>query len=399
MNKIDEGSLIKLARDLIRIPSVTKGIDRGDEKEIADFLAKRMKEIGLKVSLQEATKGRPNVIGVLQGSGGGNTLMLNGHMDTVEAHGMKIDPFGGEVKRGRIYGRGASDMKGAIAAMITVCETIKEFDIELKGNLVISCCADEEGRGLGGERLAKSGVKADMAIVGEPTELKLGIANKGLTFIDIIAKGKAAHGSSPELGENAILYMNDVINILRNDYSRILNKKKHPVLGRPTFNIGYIEGGYRPNVVPDFCKISIDRRMIPGESYRSVMDEINQVIKKVRAKNPKIKIKAKGLNWIKCLPMEISAKEYVVKSVAKNLKYVTRKEPKIIGVPYWCDASSIVNIMKVPALIFGPGSLKQAHSSSEFIEINKLTTFAKTILLTTLDICNKDSIKTNPLKP
>jgi acetylornithine deacetylase/succinyl-diaminopimelate desuccinylase-like protein len=180
--------------------------------------------------------------------------------------------------------------------------------------------------------------------------------------------------------------MNKIINLLNSEYSKALNKKKHPILGSPTFNIGFIEGGYRANVVPDFCRISIDRRLIPGENYRSVVKEIKKIIKKSRIND----IEVKALNWIKCNPMEISANELIVKSVSKNLKAITNMKPKIAGIPYWCDASSFVNIMKTPTLIFGPGELEQAHSSSEFISIKKLKIFAKTIFLTILDICNKE---------
>ena len=199
--EINEKKLIQLIKDLIRIPSFVKGIDYGCEKDIAEFLAKRLKEAGFKVFLQEVMKDRPNVIGILQGKGNGYSLMLNGHLDTVEVNKMKINPFSGEVKNGRIYGRGAADMKGALAAMIIASEAIKELNFELKGDLIISGCVDEEGKGIGGKYLAESGLKADMAIVGEPTGLKLGIAHKGLTFIDIIAKGKAIHGSCPKLGK------------------------------------------------------------------------------------------------------------------------------------------------------------------------------------------------------
>ncbi|MEM2843344.1 MAG: M20/M25/M40 family metallo-hydrolase, partial [Candidatus Bathyarchaeia archaeon] len=129
-----------------------------------------------------------------------------------------------------------------------------------------------------------------------------------------------------------------------------------------------------------------DRRLIPGESYYSVVKEINKIIKKLKIKD----VKVKALNWIKCIPMEISAKEPIVKFVSKNLEAITSRKPKIVGIPYWCDASSFVNIMKVPTLVFGPGELEQAHSSSEFISIKKLILFAKIIFLTSLDICTKE---------
>ncbi len=389
-DKIDESSLTNLTRELIEIPSFVTGIDQGSEKEIANFISKTLSEAGFETYLQEVTKDRPNVVGILRGKGGGYTLMLNGHLDTVETHGMKIDPFSGRVQDGRIYGRGAADMKGALAAMIIAGKAIKESNVSLKGDLIISGCADEEGKGTGGEHLAKSGLKVDMAIVGEPTELDLGIAQKGLTYIDITVEGKAAHGSSPEKGKNAILVMNEIISRLNSTYLAKLNKKEHRLLGKPTLNIGFIEGGYRPNVVADFCKISIDRRIIPGEDCQTVEREINEVVSEFQTKDPDVKVKVDVLKWTKCLPSEISAEETIVRSVSQNLKHMTGREPRIIGAPYWTDAGSFVNLMKVPTLIFGPGELEQAHSSSESIPIDKLVAFAKTILLTALDICTRE---------
>jgi len=393
--KIDENSLIDLTKELIKIPSFVTGIGEGSEKEIANFIAKTLSEAGFETHLQEVTRDRPNVVGIMRGTGGGSNLMLNGHLDTIETHGMKIDPFGGRVQDGRIYGRGASDMKGALAAMIIAAKTIKESGLSLKGDLIISGCADEEGKGMGGEYLAKSGLKADMAVVGEPTELDLAIAQKGLTFIDIAVEGKAAHGSSPEKGKNAILVMNEIINRLNSTYLTELNRRQHPLLGKPTLNIGFIEGGFRPNVVADFCRISIDRRIIPGEDCQTIEREINEIIKELQTKDPDIKVKVDVMKWAKCLPSEISPQETIVKSVSENLRDVTGREPRIIGAPYWTDAGSFVNLVKIPTLIFGPGELEQAHSSSESIPIDKLVAFSKIILLTALDICSREKTKNN----
>ncbi|MEM3381247.1 MAG: ArgE/DapE family deacylase [Candidatus Bathyarchaeia archaeon] len=388
MDLIDESDLIELTRKLINIPSPVRGIDHGCEEEIAKYLYKRLGDSGFEVHLQDVAEGRPNVIGILHGAGGGYSLMLNGHLDTIETEGMTIEPYGGEVKDGRIYGRGASDMKGALAAMVVACEAAKESNIQLKGDVIFAGSADEEGRGSGGEYLAKSGLKADMAIVGEPTGLSLGIAHKGLTFIEIKTYGKAAHGSNPNLGKNAILTMNKIINILDTKYLERLNGRKHPVLGTPTFNIGLIEGGYRPNVVPDSCRMLVDRRIVPGEDYTSVLNELNEILDELRSGDPDAKYQVEAIDWIKCSPMETPKDALIVKTVKENLKSISGIEAEIGGLPYWCDAGSISNIMKIPTLVFGPGDLEQAHSSTESIDITKLKIYAKTILKTIIDICS-----------
>ncbi|MGQ9544051.1 MAG: M20 family metallopeptidase [Candidatus Bathyarchaeia archaeon] len=387
MDLIDESGLVELTRNLIRIPSSVRGLNYGCEENIAKYLYKRLEDSGFEVHLQKVMEGRPNVVGILRGVGGGYNLMLNGHLDTIETEGMEVDPYAGEVRGGRIYGRGAADMKGALAAMVVACEAAKESNVELRGDLIFSGCADEEGRGTGGEYLARSGLKADMAIVGEPTGLNLGIAHKGLTFIEVRTYGKATHGSSPHLGKNAILIMNRVINLLNTKYHARLSNRKHPILGTPTFNIGLIEGGYRPNVVPDSCKMLIDRRIVPGEDYRSVLNELNEVLSELRSEDPEVKFQVEAIDWIKCSPMETSKDELIVKTVRESLKAVSGVEAEVGGLPYWCDAGSISNIMKIPTLIFGPGELEQAHSSTENIKITDLTIYAKTILKTIMDIC------------
>lgn len=385
---INESKLVELTRKLISIPSPVRGLDYGCEGEIATYLYRRLRDSGFEVQLQNVSEGRPNILGILRGEGGGYNLMLNGHLDTIETEGMTVDPYGGEVKDGRIYGRGASDMKGALAAMVVACEAAKESNIRLKGDVIFAGCADEEGRGSGGEYLARSGLRADMAIVGEPTGLSLGIAHKGLTFIEIKTYGKAAHGSNPNLGKNAILTMNKIINILNTKYLERLNSRKHPVLGAPTFNIGLIEGGYRPNVVPDSCRIQVDRRIIPGEDYRSVLTELNEILTELRADDRDAEYQVEAIDWIKCSPMETPKDALIVKTVKENLKLISGIEPEIGGLPYWCDAGSISNIMRIPTLVFGPGDLEQAHSSTESIDITKLKIYAETILKTIIDICS-----------
>jgi acetylornithine deacetylase/succinyl-diaminopimelate desuccinylase len=386
---IREGELIQLTQKLIQIPSEVKGIDNGNEKAIAQFIAERLEAAGFTTRTQEMAKNRPNVIAVLPGSSDGVNLMLNGHIDTIEGKGMTVNPFGGEVKDGRIYGRGAADMKGAIAAMIVASEAIHRAEIDLAGDLTITACVDEEGRGMGTETLVDSGVRCDAAIVGEPTNMQIGIAHKGVIFIEITTRGHAAHGSTPQHGINAITAMTRAISALTEQLPTVLDQRTHPILGKPTFNIGFIEGGYRPNVVPDFCKIGIDRRLVPGESYHSAIAEIQQILEELREQHSELNFELHGTDWIKSQPMVLSEDAPIVKTLKKHVLATTGTQPVVTTLPFWCDASTLVNKARIPTAVFGPGEIRQAHSAFESIDITNLTTYARILVSTVLGTCNE----------
>ncbi len=387
--RINERELVSLTQSLVRIPSMIRGVDSGDESKIAEFIASRLEKSGFSVKLQEAKAGRPNVIATLKGEGDGYNLMLNGHLDTVEATGMTIDPFAAKVKDRCLYGRGAADMKAALAAFIHVAEIIKQTGVKLRGNLIVSGCADEEGMAKGGEVMAKSGLDAHLAVVGEPTGMRVCIGHKGLAFIMLKTFGKATHGSAPELGVNAILAMNRLLTALSSELPRRFKQQCHPLLGSPTFNVGMIRGGYRANVVPDFCEVEIDRRLIPGETTQTALQEIRAVIEKVRRQDSTLRVEVSALEWVKAMPMEIPRNEYIVIAMCRSFEAVTGKKAEIATVPYWTDASSFVNLAKIPTVVFGPGELVQAHSAAEYIDIDALVTFAKVIALLALDVCTK----------
>lgn len=389
-------ALVSLTQDLIRIPSAVKGIDEGDELEIANFVARRLENSGFEVKLQEPRQGRPNVIGMLKGSGGGYNLMLNGHLDTVETTGMTVDALSGRIEEGKIYGRGSVDMKGALAAFLLIGENVKRLGLELKGNLIISGCMDEEGRAIGSQFMAKSLIGIDSAIVGEATGMKIGVAHKGLTFITLRTYGKATHGSSPQHGINAIMAMSRVLNALDMELPTTFDKKSNAVLGSPNYNVGLIRGGYRANVVPDLCEAEIDRRMIPGETIQSVLEEIEDILDKLRVKDPSLKVEADALDWVKAFPMNVSKDEPIVQSISKSLKTIGMK-PEITKLSYWTDASSFVNLANIPTVVFGPGDIRQAHSATEHIEVDELLTYARTMALTVHDYCNRKKLHNSAL--
>jgi len=389
LDEIGRDTLVSLAQELIRIPSAVKGIDEGRELEMANFIAQRLENSGFKVTLQEPREGRPNVIATLRGTGGGCSLMLNGHLDTVETEGMTVEPLTGKVKDGELYGRGSVDMKGALAAFILIGETVQRLGVELKGDLIISGCVDEEGRAIGSQAMAKSLSGIDAAIVGEATGMKIGTAHKGLTFITLRTHGKATHGSSPQHGINAIMAMNQVLTAFDDELPKRFEERRHPTLGPPTYNVGVIRGGYRANVVPDRCEVEIDRRMVPGETVQSVLGETEAILGRLRQQDPTLKVEADVLDWVKALPMEVSKDEPVIRCISKSLRNIG-KEPELTTLPYWTDASSFVNLAHIPAVVFGPGDISQAHSATEHIDIEELYTYAKVTALTALNFCNRE---------
>jgi len=398
LDLVDRKELINFIRDLIRIPS-HKGVE-DRERKIAEFLVKWLSKNGVKGKLQKVVENRYNVIATIKGIGKGPSLLFNGHMDTVQPFGMK-DPYSAEVKDGRIWGRGTADMKSGLGAMAYALITIQRSGIRLKGDLIFAGVIGEENISEGTQYLVKHGPIADMAIVGEPTSLKVAAAHKGIQWIEVIVKGKSAHASVPYEGINAIVNTAKIICALEANLNpKLLNpKRKHKLVGFPTLNIGKISGGARANTVPELCKVLIDRRWVPGENLESIMGEIKEEIKKLQNKYPKFKVEVNPIpasaNNVKQLtmeiptrtPMEIPVNHRIVTSLRKAVKYVTGKDPGTVGIPCWTDASLLVNVAKIPTAVFGPGNLAQAHANDEFVCINDIITSAKVYILTAVDIC------------
>lgn len=270
---VDETSVIRLLKQLVRINSVNPHIDDGPgEREISDFIAEHLKSLGLEVHRQDVVDGRQNIIGVLKGESDGLTLMMNGHIDTVGISGMTIDPFKPVTDGNRIYGRGTCDMKGSIAGMIGAIDAIVNSGIELNGTLLITAVVDEEWASKGTEKLVED-YRSDVAIVGEPTGGQIVIAHKGFVCVEIKAYGKAAHGSIPDMGINAIENMARLIcafNRLREIYSC----RKHKLLGSPSVYCSLIEGGADCSVIPDFRRLLLEKRTIPGETGSTTIGEV-----------------------------------------------------------------------------------------------------------------------------
>jgi acetylornithine deacetylase/succinyl-diaminopimelate desuccinylase-like protein len=333
---------------------------RAGEKRVADFLATVAARAGLEVEFQKVLPGRSNIIARLLPLGKiRQTILLAPHLDTVNAEDSQFIP---RRKNGRLHGRGACDTKGSVAAMLTaLCELANLKSRPKETEIVFAGLVDEENAQAGSRALAAGGFKADLAIVGEPTRLQVITAHKGSLWLQLETRGKAAHGATPQLGQNAVHEMARIVEALETDYAARLRKRRHPLLGTATVNAGTICGGTQPNIVPDRCAITIDRRTLPGEPESGVRREIAALL---RAKRLSAKISSTKL--APCLPLETSPKLPLVR---RFLRSVGQTRPA--GVDFFCDAA-VLSRGGIPSVVFGPGDIAQAHTADEWVSIAEL---------------------------
>jgi acetylornithine deacetylase len=355
----------KLLAELIALPSVNPAFlpprhPHAGENRVADFLAATAAHAGLEVEFQKVLPGRSNLIArLLPRNKIRQTILLAPHLDTVGADGTKFIP---QRKNGRLHGRGACDTKGSVAAMLTALfELANSKSRPLETEIVFAGLVDEEHAQAGSRALARSGFKADLAIVGEPTKLQIVTAHKGSLWLELETRGRAAHGATPQFGKNAIHEMARIVDLLETDYAARLRKWKHPLLGAATVNVGTISGGTQPNIVPDRCKITVDRRTLPGETDAGVQREIKKFL---AAKNLSAQVADRKL--APAFPLETAHK---LPLVQKFLKIVGQTKP--LGVHFFCDAA-ILSSGGIPSVVFGPGDVAQAHTADEWISLSEL---------------------------
>jgi len=347
-------NVTELLQELIRIPSVNPEGDPGTEhigeQQIADYLAGFLRDLGAEVALHEVLPGRPNVVAKFPSNRPGKPrLLLAPHTDTVSVGGMTVEPFGGEVRDGKIFGRGASDTKGSLAAMLWA---LKESDVSGLSHEIWFAGLMGEEAGLHGSKDLAAREKFDFVIVGEPTGLQVVNVTKGSVWLTLRTKGKAVHASMPDKGENALYKMADLLRCIRDEIAPALGQMSHPVLGSPTISAGTIRGGTKSNIVPDACEASVDMRTIPGQ-------DIEPVLEKLRAVCPEVEISI----W-QAKPMHTPPDHPVIRSLESC-------GAVCVGAPWFCDAA-VFGETGVPAVAVGPGSIEQAHTKDEFLAVADL---------------------------
>lgn len=374
--------LTQLLSDLVAINSINPDLVPGaaGEGEIAHYIEAWLERAGLEVQLVEAAPGRPNVVGIAKGSGGGRTLILNGHMDTVGTEGMP-NAHKPEIREGRLYGRGAYDMKGGLAAcMVAAAEARKR---KLRGDLIVEAVVDEEYASIGTQALA-SRYHADAAIVAEFTELQLILAHKGFVWLEVETIGKAAHGSRPDLGVDAIAKMGSVLIELEKLDQALRAHPGHPLLGSGSVHASLIRGGQELSSFPERCVLSIERRTIPGETPQQAEAELVRIVSDLERADPKFDALVRG--GLDRSPLETAEDTIIARTVQAAAAEVVGHAVPIGGVPFWTDAALLAQA-GIPSLLLGPAGAG-AHSAEEWVDLESVRTCADVYLETALDFCH-----------
>jgi acetylornithine deacetylase len=355
---VADGALIDLAAALVGIDSINPDLIAGaaGEQEVAAFAARWLERAGLDVKLVEPSAGRPSVIAVARGRGGGRTLLLNGHLDTVGVAGMET-PFDPRLEGDRLYGRGAYDMKAAVAAaMVAASEAAR---IGLRGDVIVTAVADEEVGSLGTSAVLEH-VVADAAIVCEPTELRVAVAHRGFAGFEIETRGHAAHGSRPDLGVDAIAKMGRVLVELEALDMRVQSGRRHALLGPGSLHASLIEGGQEYSSYPARCVVTGERRTIPGEGPADVERELRDVLEYARRADPALEADVRML--VSREPFELDPAHELVATVSS-----AAGETEVVGVPFWAD-SGLLAAAGIPTVLFGPRG-EGAHAVVEWVDL------------------------------
>jgi acetylornithine deacetylase len=381
---IDEKALEKTLQELVSIESVNPSLDAEGhgERDICLYLEKTLKGIGIEAEILGFGENRGSVVGVIKGSGGGKSLMLNGHIDTVSVANMDIDPVKPEMKEGKLYGRGSEDMKGGVAAIIAAARGLLAAKIPLKGDVILALVGDEEYKSKGTEMVLEK-YTTDAAIVTEPTALTIALAHKGFVWSQIEVFGKAAHGSRPEEGIDAIMKGGKILAELDRFQEEILKKRHHPLVGHPSVHASIINGGREISTYPEYCKIELERRTIPGEDELALHHELTKIIDTLSKADSQLNANTKVL--FSRPPMETPAEEEMVQTLAKSYKDVTGDEPNLGGASFWTDAA-LIAAKGIPTVNFGPKG-NGLHGATEYVELESVKQNAAVILDFILNFC------------
>lgn len=372
-----------ILHDLVRTRS-RNPID--GEEAVAAYVGGFLSGLGLEVTLPEVFPNRPNVLGVLRGAGGGPSLAFNTHMDTVpEGNGWEHEPFGGEIANGRLYGRGAVDAKGPLAAFLAAIEALVRSGTRLKGDLLMTAVADEETCSMGARRLVPT-LKVDYAIVGEPTRLGVGIAHRGSLRPVIVVTGRTAHSSRPGEGVNAAYQAVPVLLALEAYAESLGERPSHRLCGTPSAAVTLLSAGVKENVIPGRCEIVLDRRMIPGETEETSLAEIQAVLAKVRAENPGLKVEIERTMPTTGSPSELEESHPLVGIVLRVAEQASGQPARVHGMTGACDMTHF-RAAGIPCLVLGPGEESQAHQPDESMDLTQLHQCAHAYALAAVAIC------------
>lgn len=361
-------SVLAILSDLVRINSINTSYEGGPgEAAVAEYVKHFFASRGIETEEQIVFPGRNNVIARLPGRNPDRRLVLEAHMDTVSIKGMTIPPFEPSISDGRMFGRGSCDTKAGLAAMMHALAVVKASGVVPPCEVVLAAVVDEEFSFRGVVKLCE-GLTADAAIVAEPTEMKVVIASKGTLRWRIGVRGKAAHSAKPHLGINAISHMARIVLALEKDHAD-LSARGHPLLGPATCNVGVIKGGVQVNFVPDECFIEVDRRLLPGETAGGVLAHYQGILEALKSSHSDLDAFMEPPMLID-EALETSGDASILRVVSAALVEMGL-DPAPAGVPFGSDASKLSRI-GIPTLIFGPGSIDQAHAAVEWVPVSEV---------------------------
>lgn len=385
MPAVDKDFTVRTLSRLVQINSINPSLVPGGagEAEISAFVADTLGDIGLEVATHEPAPGRVSTVGTLRGSGGGRSLMLNAHYDTVGVEGMP-EPFSGVERNGRLYGRGAYDMKGSLAAGIAAAKALKDARVSLAGDLLIAAVADEEHASIGTADLVPR-YPVDGAIVTEPTALDLCLAHKGFAWFEVETRGRAAHGSRFELGVDANMRMGRflaALDILEQD---LRARKPHALVGPPSLHAAMIQGGTGLSTYADRCVLSIERRTIPGEREPQITQELQVILDRLRKADSAFEGTLKTL--LVRDPFEVAPDAGIVRSLDAAATRVLGRAPRKVGDTPWMD-SALLSSAGVETVVMGPAGAG-AHAAEEWVDVESVLKLAEILAQTAIDYCGK----------
>lgn len=374
---------IELLASLVSIDSVNPDLvpGAGGEGAIADFCAGWLAGRGVEVHRLESRPGRPSIVGVHRGTGGGRSIMLNGHYDTVTLAGYDGDPLEPRIENGKVFGRGSFDMKGGLAAAMAV--TARAAALDQRGDVLVACVADEEYASRGTEEVLAH-FTADAGIVTEPSHLELTLAHKGFAWFDVVIEGRAAHGSRPDLGIDAIARAGHFLVAIDEWGSRLAQGRHHPVLGPGTVHASMIRGGEEPSSYPAECRVTIERRTIPGETGDTVEAELIAILDGLSASVPDFRYRLE--RGLERPPFEADPSHPVVTTLSKHATAILNHPPAVRGEPFWTDCA-LMQAAGIPVLMFGADG-GGAHAATEWTTIESVHTLTAILEATVADFCS-----------
>ncbi len=371
---IDEKEARQLLEEMIGINSVNPDLAPGGEgeKALAEYMKEKFESIGIAAEVVSLGGSRANVVARLLGKQEGKTLMLNGHLDTVGLEGMEGDPLKAKMEGDRVYGRGAGDMKAGLAAIFLAMKALKEQNLPPQGKVLFTGVADEEYKSIGTEDAARK-YEADGCIITEPSHGDIVVAHKGFIWMEIDIYGKAAHGSNPQEGIDAIVKAGKFLTAMEDYGKNTLTQRSHPLLGSPSIHASLIKGGRELSTYPDHCCVSLEIRTLPQEEPEKYQQEIQDLIGRIQKEDPDFKGRA-AITFSRP-PMEVDPSEPIVQSMIAGAREAGQKEPSQVGKSGWLD-SAILQVAGIPTVIYGPAGAGY-HGAVEYTELSSIVEVAK----------------------